>query len=36
MAAALWRGQALLLQKKDLTPGDAAEFAPYLREKMTT
>ena len=27
--------QALLLQKKDLTAGDAAEFLPYLREKIT-
>ncbi len=28
--------QAILLQKKDLTKGDAAEFAPCLREKITT
>ena len=27
--------QAILLQKKDLTKGDAAEFAPCLREKIT-
>ncbi|MBD5149122.1 MAG: YcxB family protein [Oscillibacter sp.] len=26
--------QAVLLQKKDLTTGDAAEFLPYLREKI--
>lgn len=27
--------QAVLLQKKDLTAGDAAEFLPYLRDKIT-
>lgn len=27
--------QAVLLQKKDLTVGDAAEFMPYLQEKIT-
>lgn len=27
--------QAILLQKKDLTAGDAAEFLPYIREKIT-
>ncbi len=27
--------QAILLQKKDLTKGDAAEFTPCLREKIT-
>ena len=27
--------QAILLQKKDLTKGDAAEFAPCLRKKIT-
>ena len=28
--------QAILLQRKDLTAGDEAEFEPYLREKIAT
>lgn len=27
--------QAILLQKKDLTAGDAAEFLPYIQQKIT-